>query len=84
MENDKGENSSTFKMGNSAQERSLPYVPDCYVVPPSCEPRDALNSNSEVVPTIDISRLRSGNDERRGVIQELSLACQQFGFFQVS
>ncbi|KFK25135.1 hypothetical protein AALP_AA8G070500 [Arabis alpina] len=70
-------------MGNSAQERSLPYVPDCYVVPPSCEPRDVLNSNSEIVPTIDISRLRSGDVERREVIQELSLACQQFGFFQM-
>lgn len=77
---EKGENPSTFKMGNSAQERSLPYVPDCYVVQPSCEPCD---SNSEVVPTIDISRLKGGDDERRGVIRELRLACQHLGFFQV-
>uniref|UniRef100_M4CYG1 Fe2OG dioxygenase domain-containing protein n=1 Tax=Brassica campestris TaxID=3711 RepID=M4CYG1_BRACM len=82
MENEKGESSSTFKMDNSAQERSLPYVPDCYAVPPSYEPRDALDSNSEIVPTIDISRLKSSDDERRGVIQELSSACQRFGFFQ--
>lgn len=84
MENEKGENSSTFKMGNSAQERSLPYVPDCYIVPPCYEPTYALNSNSEILPTIDVSRLRGGDDERRGVIQELSLACQNLGFFQVS
>lgn len=84
MENEKGENSSRFKMGNSAQERGLPYVPDCYVVPPSCEPRDALDSNTKIVPTIDVSRLKAGDDERRGVIQELSFACRNFGFFQVS
>nr|AAR13692.1 Fe2+ dioxygenase-like protein [Brassica oleracea] len=83
MENEKGESSSIFKMGNSAQERSLPYVPDCYAVPPSYEPRDALDSNFEIVPTIDISRLKGSDDERRGVIQELSSACQLFGFFQV-
>lgn len=84
MENEKGASSSTFKMGNSAQERSLPYVPDCYVVPSSYEPRDALDSKSESVPTIDISRLNGSDDERREVIQELRLACQFFGFFQVS
>uniref|UniRef100_A0A0D3EH58 Non-haem dioxygenase N-terminal domain-containing protein n=1 Tax=Brassica oleracea var. oleracea TaxID=109376 RepID=A0A0D3EH58_BRAOL len=83
MENEKGESSSIFKMGNSAQERSLPYVPDCYAVPPSYEPRDALDSNFEIVPTIDISRLKGSDDERRGVIQELSSACQLFGFFQI-
>ena len=83
MENEKGESSSIFKMGNSGQERSLPYVPDCYAVPPSYEPRDALDSNFEIVPTIDISRLKGSDDERRGVIQELSSACQLFGFFQV-
>ncbi|CAF1880699.1 hypothetical protein Bca4012_047532 [Brassica carinata] len=83
MENEKGASSSTFKMGNSAQERSLPYVPDCYAVPPSYEPRDALDSKSESVPTIDISRLKGSDDERRGVIQEIRLACQSFGFFQI-
>ncbi|KAG7601511.1 Non-hem dioxygenase N-terminal domain [Arabidopsis thaliana x Arabidopsis arenosa] len=62
---EKGEDSSTFKMGNSAQERSLPFVPDCYVVPPSSKPCD---SNSGIVPTIDVSRLKGGDDERRGIV----------------
>ncbi|XP_010456433.1 PREDICTED: protein DOWNY MILDEW RESISTANCE 6-like [Camelina sativa] len=77
---EKGEDSSTFEMGNSAQERSLPYVPDCYVVPPSCQPCD---SDSEIVPTIDVSRLKGADDERREVIRELSLACQHLGFFLI-
>ncbi|CAN8256934.1 unnamed protein product [Cochlearia groenlandica] len=79
------EKPSTFKMGNSAQERGLPYVPDCYVVPPSCEPRDALGSDSEnhVPTTIDVSKLRGNNVERQEAIQELSVACQRLGFFQI-
>nr|AGT21478.1 KUOX1-like [Tarenaya spinosa] len=84
MKNEKGASSSEFSMGNTAQERGLPYVPDCYVVPPPCRPENSESeSESSTIPRIDVSRLMTDGEERRQVVEELAMACRRLGFFQI-
>lgn len=81
MERDE-ENSSSFSTGNSAQERGLSYVPQCYVVPTMHRPSLALKDAG--VPVIDMAELRNGSAAKSRVIQEIKEACSRLGFFQVS
>ncbi|XP_008375814.3 LOW QUALITY PROTEIN: flavanone 3-dioxygenase 3 [Malus domestica] len=78
---DDEKSSSSFSMGKSAQERGLPYVPECYVIPTSHRPSDSMDVAT--VPTIDFGRLKQGPDERKLVIEEIRTACRQLGFFQI-
>lgn len=75
--------SSSFSMGKSAQERGLPYVPECYLIPTSH--RASLTPEVAHVPMIDFGKLKQGSDQERAfVIQEIRTACRQLGFFHVS
>ncbi|KAI3911902.1 hypothetical protein MKW92_039638 [Papaver armeniacum] len=71
-----------FSIGKSAQERGLPYVPDCYVIPPSQRP-DENTRTSKDVPVIDISGLHSTPHDRSLVVKDIGVACRQKGFFQI-
>ncbi|KAF9591210.1 hypothetical protein IFM89_002865 [Coptis chinensis] len=80
MENAK--DSSNFPIGNSAQERGMSHVPECYVLPPSDRP--CKGTGSENVPTIiDMARLHRSAHDRSIVVEEISRACQQMGLFQI-
>ncbi|XP_070681916.1 flavanone 3-dioxygenase 3-like [Malus domestica] len=76
-----GKSLSSFSMGKSAQEKGLPYVPECYVIPTS--QRASLTPDVVTVPTIDFGRLKKGPDERALVIGDVRTACRQLGFFQI-
>ena len=76
------ENSSSFTIGNGAQLKGLPYVPQCYLVSPSN--RSSLDTEKAQVPTIDMTGLRQNDSERSVTIKELGNACRRGGFFQVS
>ncbi|KAH9610145.1 hypothetical protein KSS87_003457 [Heliosperma pusillum] len=69
------------KTGQSAQERGLSHVPDCYEVPVSQRP--TLDSPIANVPVIDVAGLRMGPAQRSTVINSIGKACRRFGFFQV-
>ncbi|OMO94804.1 Oxoglutarate/iron-dependent dioxygenase [Corchorus capsularis] len=80
MSSDK--DSCSFSIGDTAQEKGLPYVPQRYVVSPSN--RSSLNPEKAQVPTIDMARLRQNDDEIRSMaIKELGDICRHGGFFQV-
>ncbi|EEF51624.1 flavanone 3-dioxygenase 3 [Ricinus communis] len=73
--------SSSFTIGNTAQERSLSYVPDCYVIPPSNRP--SLAPETADVPVIDLAGLRQDAVRRAQVIKQIGDACRDIGFFQI-
>ena len=57
-------------------------VPQRYVKDLENRPKDTDMSHlSSLIPVIDLSLLLTGNDEE---LNKLDLACQQWGFFQVS
>lgn len=67
--------------GQSAQERGLAHIPECYQIPPSQRP--ALDTSQAAVPVIDLAGLRKGPTERSTVIDHIREACRRLGFFQV-
>lgn len=78
-----GKYSKSFSTGQSAQEKRLAHVPECYEVPP-CQ-RPSLNSPSaQQVPVIDLTGLRMGPTHRSVVVQSIGQACHRYGFFQVN
>lgn len=82
MEEDSSNSSnSAFSTGKSAQEKGLPYVPDCYQIPPSNRP--SLSPEIANVPVVDLSGLRQGSEQRSIVVEDIRNACRRFGFFQV-
>ncbi|KAB2020191.1 hypothetical protein ES319_D07G051100v1 [Gossypium barbadense] len=74
-------NPSSFTIGNTAQEKGLDYVPECYVVSPSKS--SSSGTEKARIPTIDMSRLRMNGNKRSIAIEELGEACRHRGFFQV-
>ncbi|XVF49439.1 hypothetical protein PTKIN_Ptkin04bG0012100 [Pterospermum kingtungense] len=75
------ENSSSFTIGSTKQEKGLPYVPQCYPFSPS--DRSSLGSEKAQVPTIDMAKLRQDHNERSMAVKELGDARRRGGFFQV-
>ncbi|XP_065872914.1 flavanone 3-dioxygenase 3 [Euphorbia lathyris] len=80
MEGDEG-SSSKFTIGNTAQERSLSYVPDCYKIPSSGRP--SLVHEIANVPGIDLGGLRKGAVQRAKVVRDIANVCRHIGFFQI-
>lgn len=74
--------SSSFTIGNTAQETGLSYLPDCYVFPPSHRP--SLAPEVANVPIIDFAMLKQNPSQRAQVIRAIGNACRRFGYFQVS
>lgn len=78
------QSSYEYRIGESAQERGLPYVPDCYHISP--EQRPALSSSHVQmanVPLFDLGGLRGTPEQRAALIKDIGNACRQKGFFQV-
>ncbi|KAI4308601.1 hypothetical protein L6164_031657 [Bauhinia variegata] len=78
---DHNENSSSFSTGNSAQEKGLPYVPQCYVIPSSH--RACTIPQVADIPVIDMEALKNDSKERFFAIEKLRDACRRMGFFQL-
>jgi len=56
-------------------------VQDTYILPPSERPRLSEVSYSESIPVVDLQDLDGPNRTR--VVQEICLACEEDGFFQI-
>ncbi|KAK9291785.1 hypothetical protein L1049_019735 [Liquidambar formosana] len=77
-----GGSSSNYSIGQSAQERGLPLVPECYTIPPSH--RASLNPDVADVPVVDLAGLRQDPAQRSVVIDNVGNACRRFGLFQIT
>ncbi|KAK8583744.1 hypothetical protein V6N12_068003 [Hibiscus sabdariffa] len=75
------EKSSSFTIGNTAQEKGFDYVPECYVVSPPKASSSVIEKAR--VPTIDMTRLRRNGIELAAAVKELGEVCRRRGFFQV-
>ncbi|KAG8638533.1 hypothetical protein MANES_14G039700v8 [Manihot esculenta] len=73
--------SSSFTIGNTAQETGLSYLPDCYVFPPSHRP--SLAPEVANVPIIDFAMLKQNPGQRAQVIRAIGNACRRLGYFQI-
>lgn len=74
--------SQCFSTGQSAQERGLAHVPECYEVPVSERP--SLNSPEAQIPVVDLTGLQLGPTHRPAIVESIRQACQRFGCFQVN
>ncbi|CAN4111873.1 unnamed protein product [Withania somnifera] len=71
---------SSFTSAMALTEEELTYVPKCYVLPPSL--RSDITPCNTCLPIVDLSYLQHPLLRPR-IIQEIHLACKEFGFFQV-
>ncbi|XP_075111271.1 flavanone 3-dioxygenase 3-like isoform X2 [Nicotiana tabacum] len=79
---DDNESSSSFPIGETAQEKGLSYVPKCYMMPPSQRP--SLKSEFANVPMVDLAGMNDDNPLQRSIIiQDIANACRRNGFFHV-
>lgn len=81
MENKKDESSSSFPMGETAQELGFSYMPKCYKVQSPNKPN--LHPKIADVPIIDLAGMNDPS-RRANLIDEIANACRGSGFFQVS
>ncbi|KAJ8552849.1 hypothetical protein K7X08_020242 [Anisodus acutangulus] len=80
---DDNESSSSFSIGETAQEKGLSYVPKCYMIPPSQRP--SLKSEFANVTVVDLAGMNNDNPLQRSIIiHDISKACRRNGFFQVT
>ncbi|MCD7447037.1 hypothetical protein HAX54_021670 [Datura stramonium] len=71
----------------SLAESGIRKIPDCFVKPPSDRPHNSTDPTmtSVNVPLIDLGNLNSANDSVcREIIDRISHACREWGFFQVT
>lgn len=80
MERDES-SSSSFPMGETAQEKGFSHVPQCYTIPTSHRP--SLNPETGNVHVVDWAAL-SNPDQRSDTINEIKDACSRSGCFQAS
>lgn len=80
MERDES-SSSSFPMGETAQEKGFSHVPQCYTLPTSNRP--SLNPETVNVHVVDWAALNNP-DQRSHTINEIKIACSRSGCFQVS
>ncbi|MED6118526.1 Jasmonate-induced oxygenase 2 [Stylosanthes scabra] len=67
----------------SLSERCLDSIPDRYIKPPTDRPVSSSSTNANI-PVIDLGGLLGIDLEaRRSVLQKISEACNEWGFFQV-
>ncbi|KAG1339094.1 putative 2-oxoglutarate-dependent dioxygenase [Cocos nucifera] len=58
-------------------------IPDRYVKPPSERPATIQDASVDMIPTVDLGGLTSGEAEREATMRAISDACREWGFFQV-
>ncbi|XP_074369595.1 flavanone 3-dioxygenase 3 [Apium graveolens] len=73
--------SSSFPMGETAQEKSFSHVPQCYTLPTSNRP--SLNPETVNVHVVDWAALNNP-DQRSHTINEIKIACSRSGCFQIT
>lgn len=73
--------SSSFPMGETAQEKGFSHVPQCYTLPTSNRP--SLNPETVYVHVVDWAGLNNP-DQRSHTINQIKIACSRSGCFQVS
>ncbi|KAK2988917.1 hypothetical protein RJ640_026185 [Escallonia rubra] len=74
------ESASSFPMGETAQERGLSHVPECYKIPRSERP--SLDPEIANVPVVNLAGLNDPT-ERSATIKDIKNACCGNGFFQI-
>lgn len=74
----------SFESAMTLTNSGAPQVPGRYVLPPSQRPAlgSSLGTREITLPIIDLSLLHEPL-LRSSVIQEINMACKEFGFFQV-
>lgn len=68
----------------SLSESGTAVIPDRYIKPPSQRP--SLSSDTgcgENIPLVDLGMMEEGVEECEEVMQRISKACREWGFFQV-
>jgi len=60
---------------------SIGFVPEDYIFPPETRPGNLEIPVSSSIPIIDLGQVQ--NDDRTNTIQQIIMAAQEFGFFQV-
>lgn len=74
-----------YPTGETAQEIGLPYVPQCYQIPPDHNPLTppSVTDIPAAVPVVDLVGLRGTKEQRDCVVRNIGDACLRMGFFQV-
>lgn len=76
------ESSSSFPIGETAQEKRYSHAPECYKLQPFDRPRP--NTEIADIPIIDMEGMCDDPMRRIKVVQDIGNACKLSGFFQVS
>lgn len=67
-------------------DSGITSIPRFFIHPPDAlsdlKPRSTSRSNSNLIPTIDLSGV-DDSDRRPAIVEQVSGACRRFGFFQV-
>lgn len=78
-----GDCTSSFTSAMSLSDQGVSSIPQCYILPPSQRPSTYDHvSISTTLPIIDLSNLRE-QSLRSQTINEIRIACKEFGVFQV-
>lgn len=78
-----GDCTSSFNSAMSLSDQGVSSIPQCYILPPSQRPGTYDHvSISTTLPIIDLSNLRE-QSLRSQTINEIRIACKEFGVFQV-
>ncbi|KAJ0705240.1 putative flavonol synthase [Helianthus annuus] len=68
----------------SLSESGKPIIPDRYIKPPLDRPSLDTNPLDINIPLIDLAGLNNGDlTVREATLKEISVACREWGFFQV-
>ncbi|XP_076943812.1 jasmonate-induced oxygenase 2-like [Bidens hawaiensis] len=68
----------------SLSESGKPIIPDRYVKPPLDRPSFNSNPLDINIPLIDLAGMKTGDQTaRETILNEISVACREWGFFQV-
>lgn len=67
----------------SLAESGVPVIPERYVKPPSERPKLEITVCGANIPVIDLSGLNRDDQARISTLNQISVACREWGFFQI-
>ncbi|KAF9591363.1 hypothetical protein IFM89_003986 [Coptis chinensis] len=67
----------------SLAESGVPVIPERYVKPPSERPVLDCIADEVNIPIIDLSGLYGEDEVRKETLNQISVACKEWGFFQI-
>ncbi|CAI9091962.1 OLC1v1027086C1 [Oldenlandia corymbosa var. corymbosa] len=80
----KNDSPGPFPMGETPQEKGgFDHVPKSYYVPPLNRPSLTTESTGHDIPVIDLDGLTNNPARRSPIIEDISKACKDVGFFQI-